>query len=339
MYMKYLVFVVFVLLNYISCINLQIGNQKYTLTASKIQKDLIDLYNTLRNLKAEEYLKDRIKKANLYTKFRKRLYKDRLSIYANVSIKEKSEDVPVKVVVEENEQQTQQGEGGGKNIDSMEQDFLTKFIQFNKNNFFCIDEVGLDMNIPVLKNSNVGANFIYELPKKININAYANANNTIIKGEFNTEDIIKKISFFQFFDNFYVNANYDFKNQTALINLESKLYEYYNKYGNNISLNNKVVIQRSGNNDYEGSVYLSLKYNNNIFTPIFNFKDKTYEYLYDNVGTNRTISVKVDREKNVHINYISFDKVNESNKYILFFNFVFSKPLQSILTLKREFVF
>ncbi|SBT46133.1 conserved Plasmodium protein, unknown function [Plasmodium ovale wallikeri] len=332
----YSVFVIFFLLNYVSCINLQIGNQKYTLSSNKIKKDLIEFYNTLSLLKSDKYLKDNIKKINLYTKFRKRLYKDRLSVYANISIKERGEDVPVKVVAEEKEHK----DGGEeKNNNGIDQEMFSNFLKFNKNNFFCVDELGLDVNIPVLKNSNLGANIVYQLPKVVYVNAYANAYNTIIKGEFNTIDIIKKVSFFQFFDNFYVNANYDFKNEKALINLESKLYEYYNKYGDSISFNNKVIIERNNKNDYDGSVCLSLKYNNNIFTPIFNFKDKSYEYIYDNLSPNKKFSVKIDKDRNVHFNYLSLDKVNESNKYFLFFNFVFSNPMQSIITLKREFIF
>ncbi|SCP02830.1 conserved Plasmodium protein, unknown function [Plasmodium malariae] len=331
----YLVFVIFFLVNNVSCINLQIGSQKYTLSSNKIKKDLLDFYNTLNVLKSDKYLKENIKKINLYTKFRKRLYKNRLSVYANISIKEKGEDVPVKVV---EEKENKEGEEE-KNRNVLHQEIFTNFLKFNKNNFFCVDELGLDINIPVLKNSNLGASVVYQLPKMVYVNAYANAYNTIIKGEFNTVDLIKRISFFQFFENFYVNANYDFKNQKALVNLESKLYEYYNKYGDNISFNNKVIIERNNTNDYNGSVCLSLKYNNNIFTPIFNFKDKSYEYIYDNLSANRKFSVKIDKDRNVHFNYLSFDKVNESNKYFLFFNFVFSNPMQSIITLKREFIF
>lgn len=342
MSIAYFFFVVFFLLNNVSCINLQIGSQKYTLSSNKIKKDILDFYNTLSLLKSDKYLKDNIRKINLYTKLRKRLYKDRLSVYANISIKEKSEDVPVKIVVNEKESKEGEEEKSGKSAGNSitdHQEIFTNFLNFNKNNFFCVDELGLDVNIPLLKNSNVGANIVYQLPKVVYINAYANAYNTIIKGEFNTIDILKRVSFFQFFDNFYVNANYDFKNEKALVNLESKLYEYYNKYGDNISFNNKIIIERNNKNDYDGSVCLSLKYNNNVFTPIFNFKDKSYEYIYDNLSPNRKFSVKIDKDRNVHVNFLSFDKVNDSNKYFLFFNFVFSNPMQSIITLKREFIF
>ncbi|SOV18726.1 conserved Plasmodium protein, unknown function [Plasmodium sp. gorilla clade G2] len=330
----YLVCVICCLLYYVRCINVQIGNQKYSLCSNKIKKDLLDFYNTLGVLKSDKNLKDNIKKVNLYTKFRKRLYKDRLSVYANVSIKEKGEEVvPVKVVEEkenkENEEKT--------NI--LDQEIFTNFMQFNKNNFFCIDELGLDVSIPLYKNSGFGANVVYQLPETVYVNAYTNIYNTIIKGEFNSIDILKRISFFQFFDNFYLNAHYDFKSEKALLNLESKLYEYYNKHGDNISFNNKIIVERNMHNEYDGSVCLSLKYNNNVFTPIFNFKDKTYEYVYDNISGNRKFSVKVDKDRNVHFNYLSFDRVDESNKYFLFFNFIFSNPMQSIITLKREFIF
>ncbi|CRH04030.1 conserved Plasmodium protein, unknown function [Plasmodium relictum] len=331
MLMVSFVFPFFFLLNTISCINLQIGNQKYQLSTNKIKNDLLDFYSTLNILKSEKYLKDSIKKINLYTKLRKRLYKDRLSIYANVSVKEK-EDAPIKVV-----EGKEKKEEDKKDI--IDQEFITNFMLFNKNNFFCIDELGLDINIPLLKNSNLGANIVYQLPKVIYVNAYANAYNSIIKGEFNTIDIVKRISFFQFFENFYINANYDFKNKRALLNLESKFYEYYNKFGDHFSFNNKIIVQRDSKNQYDGSVCLSLKYNNNVFTPIFNFKDKSYEYSYDNLNPNRKISVKIDKDRNVHFNYLSFDKVNEYNKYFLFFNFIFSNPMQSIITLKREFIF
>ncbi|SCM08179.1 conserved Plasmodium protein, unknown function [Plasmodium chabaudi adami] len=334
----YLFFCFFVL-NYVSCVNLQIGNQKYALCSNAIKKNLLDFYNTLSFLKSDKYLKDNIKKVNLFTRFRKRLYKDRLSVYANVIIKDKDEEAAVKVT-EEKENKEEGGDDEEKGTtNSIDPDIFANFLKFNKNNFFCIDEFGLDVSIPLLKNTNLGANVVYQLPKAVYVNAYANAYNTIIKGEFNTIDLMKKISFFQFFDNFYINANYDFKSEKALINLESKLYEYYNKYGDKISFNNKVIIERNNKNDYDGSVCLSLKYNNNIFTPIFNFKDKSHELLYDNVNGNRKFSVKVDKDKNIHFNYLSFDKVNESNKYLLFFSFLFSNPMQSIITLKREFIF
>lgn len=329
------------------CVNLNIGKQKYKLSASKIKNELLNFYNSINILDSDKYFKDSIKKVNLSTKIRKRLYKDNLSVYANVSIKEKKEDalVPIQTPVSVSAGTDKKGntekwekEEAEKNK-KLDEDFKRNFILFSKNNFFCIDELGFDMNLPLLKNSNLGANIIYKHPKSVFVNAYANAYNSVIKGEFNTADILKRISFFQFYDNFYLNANYDFKNKKALLNVESKVYEYYNRYGDNISFNNKLILQRDRKNQYDGSVCLSLKYNNNVFTPVFNFKDKSYEYNYDNINPNRKFSVKIDKNRNVHFNYFSLDKINENNKYFLFFNFIFSNPMQSVITLKREYIF
>lgn len=338
------------------CINLNNGNQRYTLSVNKIKNELVNFYNTLNILDSDKYFKDSIKKVNLYTKIRKRLYKDNVSVYANISIKESREHgakateevavaataagVPVSPMTDEKvKDENFEKEAKEKMNKIEEENFKSHFILFSKKNFFCIDELGIDMNFPLLKNSNLGANIIYQYPKAVFVNAYANAYNSVIKGEFNTIDILKRISFFQFFDNFYLNANYDFKNKKALLNIESKFYEYYNRFGDNISFNNKLIIQRDRKNQYDGSVCLSLKYNNNVFTPIFNFKDKSYEYNYDNINPNRKFSVKIDKNRNVHFNYFSLDRMNENNRYFLFFNFIFSNPMQSIITLKREYIF
>lgn len=331
------------------CINLNNGNQKYKLGTNKIKNEIVNFYNTLNIFDSDKYFKDSIKKVNLYTKIRKRLYKDNLSVYANISIKEKRENTvgvtqpgssstDEKLTNEKHKNEKYKNELKAK-YNKIKENFESNFILFSKDNFFCIDELGVDMNLPLLKNSNLGANIIYQYPKFVFVNAYANAYNSVIKGEFNTIDILKRISFFQFFDNFYFNANYDFTNKKALLNIESKLYEYYNRFGDSISFNNKVILQRDRKNHYDGSVCLSLKYNNNVFTPIFNFKDKSYEYNYDNINPSRKFSVKIDKNRNLHFNYFSLDRMNENNKYYIFFNFIFSNPMQSIITLKREYIF